>query len=106
MGLSLMVKGPAGPVLILATVAAFLLISGRIRDFSGAVSVFWTTDLRGDSSAVVYSCAVSNRGAFPGRFHLSTKPRTGAGLEFAHNQPFCSICRSTCWGCSRGACGH
>ncbi len=86
MGVSMMVKGPAGPVLILATVAVFLLLRGRLREFPAPV---WGI-LAFTAIVLPWYLLVQSRtgGAFLQDFIFRQNLARAAGKEFSHNQQF------------------
>ena len=89
MGLSVMVKGPAGAVLILATVIAFLLIRGR---FFASLRMTWP------AVGIVVFLAVAlpwyvliqqrSGGDFLREFLIHQNLQRALGQDFQHNMPF------------------
>jgi len=89
MGLSVMVKGPAGAVLILATVIAFLLIRGR---FFASLRMTWPAVgiLVFLAVALPWYALVQHRtgGQFAGEFLIHQNLQRALGQDFEHNMPF------------------
>ncbi|MCE5314316.1 MAG: glycosyltransferase family 39 protein [Armatimonadota bacterium] len=92
MGVSVLVKGPAGMVLICAIVGAFLLLSCRKHSF-------WCEILRVVPIAGVLVflaivlpwyviVQVRTGGSFAGEFFVHQNLKRAMGSDFAHNQPF------------------
>ncbi len=88
MGGSMMVKGPAGPVLILATVLVFLLIRRDLRAIRRAMPVAGI--VLAAAIALPWYVAVNERtgGAFVREFIVHQNLQRALGKDFQHNAPF------------------
>lgn len=87
-GCSAMVKGPAGPVLILATVLGFLLVRRDLRTIwrtMPVAGIAWAAAI-----AMPWYVAVNERtgGAFLREFIVHQNLQRALGRDFHHNAPF------------------
>ena len=88
MGLAMMVKGPAGAIVILATVAVFLLIRRDARAFARAMPVIGAAVFL--AVAVPWYVLVQHQtgGAFLREFLIHQNIQRALGQDFQHNMPF------------------
>lgn len=88
MGLSALVKGPAGPVVILATVILFLLVRRDLRAVRGTLPILGT--LLALAIALPWYVLVEQRtgGAFLREFIIHQNVKRALGQDFQHNMPF------------------
>ena len=88
MGFSVMVKGPAGAVLILATVLAFLLIRRDLRAIRRTMPIAGI--LLAAAIAMPWYVVVGQRtgGAFLREFIVHQNVQRALGKDFYHNAPF------------------
>ncbi len=88
LGLSIMVKGPAGAVLILGTIFVFLLMRrdlGAVRRMMPLGGIALCAAIALPWYAVVNSCT---NGAFLNEFIIHQNFQRALGKDFSHNAPF------------------
>ena len=88
MGLSALVKGPVGPVVILATVCVFLILRRDLKAVRGTVSIVGA--LLALAIALPWYVIVNERtgGAFLQEFIVHQNVQRALGQDFNHNMPF------------------
>ncbi len=88
MGLSALVKGPAGPVVITATVFVFLLLRRDLRSIGRAMPLVGA--LVALAIALPWYVLVAQRtgGAFLNEFIIHQNMQRALGQDFHHNMPF------------------
>ena len=87
-GLSAMVKGPAGPVLIFGTVAVFLLVRGRAREFAGTMPLAGVLLFAAIALPWYVIVQKETGGAFVREFIMYHNLQRAIGGGFNHNMPF------------------
>lgn len=88
MGLSLMIKGPAGAVLILATVVVFLIIRKDIRALSRAMPLIGIIVCLAVALPWYVLVTVRTGGDFMQEFLIHQNVQRALGKDFQHNMPF------------------